>query len=154
MDRRVGITEGKFFPCICRWMLPVSMQVLIKRIQKRGASSFCVEMRRGSLGEGGVNLILPGPRALRRMNLVSTFHHWSAELHSCSSRWWTPLGQSEEDVWEPLNTSPPFHFPSFINSGCHWSGKWPTLFIHLSPQPRASLSEQKTIFWDLLRSCC
>lgn len=59
-----GKRERKFFPCIGLWMLRASMQVLIKRIQKRGARSFVWRCGRGSFG--GVNLIPtpPCPAAL------------------------------------------------------------------------------------------
>lgn len=81
-----GKGERKFFPCIGPWMLRTSMQVLIKRIQKRGASSFVWRCGRGSFG--GVNLTPPNPpppRALRRFSLVSTFYHWATKLHLCTS---------------------------------------------------------------------
>lgn len=135
-----GGCEGKrkFFPCISPWMLRASMKVLIKRIQKRGASSFCVEMwERVILG---VNL---RPCALRRFNLVSTFHHWAVKLHLCTST----SGEAIGSMWgrglrgthlslfffsfSPLFTSPGCIHVSPNPPGCLWQGKWSTLFIHL-----------------------
>lgn len=78
-----GKGERKFFPRIGPRVLRTSMQVLIKRIQKRGASPFVWRCGRGS--SGGVNLGPSIPCALRRFCLVSTFYHWAAELHSCTS---------------------------------------------------------------------
>lgn len=81
--REGGKGERKFFPRIGPWVLRTSMQVLIKRIQKRGASPFVWRCGRGSFG--GVNLSPSIPCALRRFCLVSTFYHWATELHSCTS---------------------------------------------------------------------
>lgn len=63
-------------------MLRASMQVLIKIIQKRGASSFVWRCGTGSFG--GL-ASFPHPCALRRFSLVSTFYCWAARLHLCTS---------------------------------------------------------------------
>lgn len=63
-------------------MLRASMQVLIKIIQKRGASSFVWRCGTGSF-RGLASF--PHPCALRRFCLVSTFYRWAARLHLCTS---------------------------------------------------------------------
>ena len=94
-------------------MLRASMQVLIKRIQKRGASSFVQRCGRGSFG--GVNLPPPAPVPCGASAL---FPRFTTELPSCTcvpQHQEKPSGQSEEEDWEALNSfffSSPFHLPS------------------------------------------
>lgn len=140
--------ERKFFPCIGPWILRTSMQVLIKRIQKRGASSFVWRCGRGSFG--GVNLTPLHPRALRRFSLVSTFYHWASKLHLCTSTsgeaigstWGRGLRGTRLFFFSPLLTSLPYIHVSPNPPGCLWQGKWSTLFIHLlGSQTKASHCE-------------
>ncbi len=138
--------ERKFFPCIGPWMLRASMQVLIKRIQKRGASSFVWRCGRGSFG--GVNLTPTPPVPCGASAL---FPRFTTEPPSCTcvpQHQEKPAGQSEEEDWEALNsffslfTSPPCIHVSPNPPGCLWQGKWSTLFIHLlGPQTKASHCE-------------
>lgn len=98
-------------------MLRASMKVLIKRIQKRGASSFCVEMwERVILG---VNLIPSDPVPCGASTL---FPRFTTEPSSCTcvpQHREKPLGQCEEEDWEALISLfffffllfPPFHLP-------------------------------------------
>lgn len=131
--RRGGKGERKFFPRIGPWVLRTSMQVLIKRIQKRGASPFVLRCGRGSFG--GVNLGSSIPCALRRFCLVSTFYHWAAELHSCTST----SGEAVGSKWGRGLSGTQLIFPpprlSAMSApnppSCLWQGKWSTLFIHL-----------------------
>lgn len=83
-------------------MLRASMQVLIKRIQKRGASSFVWRCGRGSFG--GVNLIPPPPVPCGTSAL---FPRFTTEPPSCTcvpEHQEKPSGQSEEEDWEALNS--------------------------------------------------
>lgn len=145
-----GNGERKFFPCIGPWMLRTSMQVLIKRIQKRGASSFVWRCGRGSFG--GVNLTPPHPRV--PCGASALFPRFTTEPPSCTcvpQHQEKPSGQSEEEDWEALNsfffTSLPYTSLPYIHvspnpPGCLWQGKWSTLFIHLlGSQTKASHCE-------------
>lgn len=103
-----GRGERKFFPCIGPWMPRASMQVLIKRIQKRGASPFCVEMWK--------RVFWGGPHALRHFNLVSTFYHWAVKLHYlCTSTLGEATGSKQGKGLRGNSLLPPFFSPPRIN---------------------------------------
>lgn len=134
-----GLSERKFFPRIGLWMLRASMQVLIKRIQKRRASSFVWRCGRGSLGgltpptsvPCGALALLSCQAALVYLNIGRSRRvkvRKRIERHSTH--------------FPPLFTSPPWIHVSPNPQCCLWQGKWSTLFIHLlDPQTKASHCE-------------
>lgn len=140
-----GNGERKFFPCIGPWMLRTSMQVLIKRIQKRGASSFVWRCGRGSFG--GVNLTPPTPAcpaALQPCFHVLPLSHQAAlvYLNIRRSHRVKVRKRIERHSTHFFFTSLPYIHVSPNPPGCLWQGKWSTLFIHLlGSQTKASHCE-------------
>lgn len=143
-----GETEGRekereFFSL---WMIRASMQVLIKRIQKkRSQALLCGYVGEGHLG--GVNLTPSSPRALRRFSLVSSFCHWAAKLHLCTSTSGEAIGSTwrkriERHSAHFFFTSPPYIHVRPNSPGRLWEGKWSTLFIHLGPETKDFHCEQ------------
>lgn len=62
-------------------------------------------------------VILPSPlpHALRRFKLVSTFYHWAAKLHLCTSTLIEAIGSKREKRTERDLT----HFSLFLRSSLH-----------------------------------
>lgn len=138
-----GKGEKKFFPCIGPWMLRVSMQVLIKRIQKRGASSFVWRCGRGSFG--GVNLTTPQPScpaALQPCFHVFPLSRQAALVYFNIRRSHQVKVRKRIEKHSThffFSTSPPYIHVSPNPPGRLWKGKWSTLFIHLlGSQTKAS----------------
>lgn len=61
---------------------------------------------------GGVNLTPSSPRALRRFSLVSSFCHWAAKLHLCTSTSGEAIGSTWRKRIERHSAHFFFHLPS------------------------------------------
>lgn len=122
-------------------VLRSSMQVLIKRIQKRGASSLCVEMwERVTWGGGGLTSPPSLPTSCPAA-FLPCFHLFAAELPGCTRaprHQEESSGQCEEEDWVALKSSPhspqiPSPRPPQPEPACPAAyDKWGlTLFLHL-----------------------
>lgn len=133
----------KFFPCIGIWMLRILMQVLIKRIQKRKASSFVWWCGRGSVGGVTLSPHPACPAALQLCFHILPLSHQAALVYlnigrshrvkvtKRIERHSTPFFLLlDSPHWIPASPNPPC---------CLWQGKWSSSFIHLlNPWIKAS----------------
>lgn len=138
-----GETEGRekereFFSL---WMLSASMQVLIKRIQKRGARPFCVDMWERVIWWGG-GLTSP-PHLPVPCSASALFPRFATEPPSCTcvpQHQEKPSGQRDgrglrgaQLVYPPPPTSPPYIHVRPNSPGHLWEGKWSTFIYTLGP---------------------